>query len=120
MKPIYFTLSSGTALKVIPDTHVYQDGHPIISYTYSLFHNREKKVPAVEKEITGNAASDYVNHPDYAGFITFEEPGKLFTYTSYGEKALSLDEAEEAIEQLNHIRDNPALWPFSDRFKGLS
>lgn len=114
MRPLYFTLSSGTALTVIPDTHVYQDGHPIISYTYSLFHNRAQEGIKVEPEFTGKVYSDYVNHPDYAGFITFEEPGKLFTYSSHGDEPLTLEEAEEAIEHISHIRDNPKLWPFAD------
>lgn len=114
MRPLYLSLSSGTALKVIPDTNVYQDGHPIISYTYSIFHNRAKKGIPVEEGIVSDTSTDYVNHPDYAGFITFEEPGKLFTYSSHGKEPLTIDEAEEAIEQITNIRDNPKLWPFAD------
>jgi len=49
------------------------------------------------------------NDPDYLGYITFEQPGKLFSYTADGICEISSDEVEEVIEIINHYRDTPRL-----------
>ncbi|HEX8021628.1 hypothetical protein [Mucilaginibacter sp.] len=50
------------------------------------------------------------NDPDYCGYITFEKPGSIFTYTADGERELSAEEVTELIEHLSYVRDNPTLW----------
>ena len=52
--------------------------------------------------------------PDYYGYITFEKPGQLFSYTPGDQLELTRQEVEEVIEQLNHYRDNPELWNTND------
>ena len=44
------------------------------------------------------------------GYITFEQPGCLFTYTADGMTELSSDEVEEIIEQISEYRDTPSMW----------
>lgn len=106
MQAFHHTLSDGLSLRIIPDSSVYHDGHPIISYTYSLFIDRKKGAKALITRST-----DYINHPDYIGFITIEEPGKLFTYSGYGKQHLTIDQSEEMIGYLMHLRETPSMWP---------
>lgn len=114
MKPIFFTLTSHLRLMVIPDTEAHLDGHPVISYTYSLFiaRDRDHEEQALEKESTLHL--DKINDPDYLGFVAFEQPANVFSYTA-GQHELSIAEVEEVIELLTKFRDNPPLWrPIDD------
>ncbi|PTR01381.1 hypothetical protein C8P68_101615 [Mucilaginibacter yixingensis] len=110
MRALHYRLSSGLSVRVIPDTSVYHDGHPIISYSYSVFMDGKSKLPSVASPHAPGIPHDFITHPDYMGFIAFEEPGKLFMYAGYGERHLTAEESEELIEFLSHIRDNPNLW----------
>jgi len=106
MTPLFFTLENHRALKIIPDTRVHLDGHPILSYNYSIFlAGKKEPLKNIDKPSEVN-----INDPDYLGYVTFEQPGKLFTYTAVEGQALKAGEVEEVIEYLSHIRDNPALW----------
>jgi hypothetical protein len=49
-----------------------------------------------------------IEDPEYYGYIFFEQPGKLFTYTPDGPRELDSDQVQELIEHLSDIRDNPA------------
>lgn len=114
MKPIFFTLTSKLRLMVIPDTEAHLDGHPVISYTYSLFIDRDKghEEQALDKMSTLHL--DKKNDPDYLGFVAFEQPANVFSYTA-GQHELSIAEVEEVIELLTKFRDNPPLWrPIDD------
>lgn len=109
MKPLFFTLKSHLHLMAIPDTEAHLNGHPVISYTYSLFIDRANGDPNQSFNKESSLHLDKINDPDYLGFIAFEEPANVFSYTA-GERSLSVAEVEEVIEQLTHIRDNPNLW----------
>jgi hypothetical protein len=87
MDALYFTIHNQLEVKVIPDTQVYQDGHPILTYTYRVYSGES-----------------------YYGVITFEKPGTFFTYTADGDKELSSDDVIQLVEKISHIRDNPNLW----------
>ncbi len=97
----------------IPDTDAHFNGHPVISYTYSLFIDQAKGNPrqALSKESTLHL--DKIKDPDYLGFIAFETPANVFSYTGGGH-SLDMKEVEEVIEHLSLIRDNPALWKSMD------
>lgn len=110
MRAFHHRLSSGLSVRVIPDTAVYHDGHPIISYSYSVFMDGKSKLPPSTTPHAPGIPRDFINHPDYMGFIAFEEPGRLFTYAGYGDRPLTAEESEELIEFLSHIRDNPSFW----------
>ena len=108
MKPIYFTIDNSLPLKVVPDTQAHLDGHTVIAYNYNIFFDSTKNDPV--KALTQNTDLDKMTDPDYYGYITFEKPGRIFSYTPGEQRTLSRTEVEEIIEQLNHYRDNPKLW----------
>jgi len=109
MKPIYFTLGGNFQIMIIPDSQAHQNGHTILTYTYSIFKNpTRQKDEFLRKESTLH--TERKNDDDYMGYITFEQPGKLFTYTADGGKELTCDQVEETIELISHYRDTPKMW----------
>ena len=110
MAPLFFTLDKHLPLMVIPDTQAHLDGHAVITYTYSIFNDKGGGNPALSLLKESTLHLDHINDPDYYGYITFVEPGKLFTYTADGKRELNDNEVNELIELLSHVRDNPKLW----------
>jgi hypothetical protein len=110
MKTLYFTLESNLKVMVIPDTQAHLDGHTIITHTYSIFRDTGSGNPLLARSRESTLHLEENNDPDYCGFITFEKPGSLFTYTADGQQELNTDETTELIEHLSNVRDNPALW----------
>lgn len=108
MKPIYFELSNELHLMIIPDTQAHLDGHLVITYNYNIFRYNGQSPELITNK--SPLFKDLNNNPDYYGYITFEEPGKLFTYTSNDSLELTPDEVTELIELLSHMRDTPRLW----------
>ncbi|WP_259065930.1 hypothetical protein HDF24_03410 [Mucilaginibacter sp. X4EP1] len=109
MKPIYFSIGKNFPIMVIPDSQAHLDGHTVLTYTYSIFKNATgSENEFLQKENTLHTEKKH--DPDYMGFITFEQPGKLFTYTADGGEDLASDEVEEIIEVISHYRDTPKLW----------
>lgn len=94
MGPLFFTIDNRLRLKVIPETDVLLDGHPLLTYEYKIFADE-----GIEK-----------NAGNYLGYLTFERPGSLFTYTADGDHHLTGEEVTELIEAISNIRDNPDLW----------
>jgi hypothetical protein len=109
MVPLFFKLGNGLPLMVIPDTAAHLDGHAIITHTYSIFKDTGSS-PSIIRSKESILHLEAIDDPDYYGYITFEMPGKLFTYTADGQQELDSDEVEQVIELLSHIRTNPALW----------
>jgi hypothetical protein len=114
MQPLYFTVFSGLRLMVIPDTQAHLDGHTIITHTYSIFKNIDAGNPLLFRSKESTLHLEHINDPNYYGFITFELPGTLFTYTADGQQELEPAEVTELIEHLSDIRDNPPLWNIDD------
>jgi hypothetical protein len=114
MTPLFLKLINGTPLMIIPDTEAHLDGHTILTYTYSIF--LDKKDGDIRQAIGKENALHLSKHtdPDYYGYITFEKPGKLFSYTPDGKQKLTRNELEEIIERLTYIRDHPSLWQHID------
>lgn len=108
MKPIFFTVDNSLPLKIVPDTQAHLDGHTVLAYNYNIFFDSAKYDPA--SVFNTEEPSDKMTDPDYYGYITFERPGHLFSYTPGEQRQLTRAEIEEVIEQLNHYRDNPGLW----------
>jgi hypothetical protein len=46
----------------------------------------------------------------YMGYITFEEPDKLFSYTADRRDELNSRKVQEIIEQITEYRDSPQMW----------
>ena len=111
--PIYFTIDDNLPIMVIPNVKVHMDGHTVLTYTYNVFFDSAKNDPSKVMKHE-NYMKDKLDDPDYYGFITFEDPERLFSYTPDGHRLLTRDELEEIIEQIKHYRDNPALWKHPD------
>jgi len=109
MTPIFLTIGNELSLKVLPDTQAHLDGHAVLTYNYNVFYNDAENDPF--KLSNGSITkTDKIDDPTYYGCITFEKPGRIFSYTPGDYKKLTQTEVEEVIEQLNHYRDNPNLW----------
>ncbi|WP_413667124.1 hypothetical protein ACEN9X_21695 [Mucilaginibacter sp. Mucisp86] len=109
MKPFFITTAKNLTLIIMPESDAHMDGHPVLTYSYSIYRrdaytlsqlNQPDKLLQLSKK----------NNPDYLGYITFEQPGKVFNYVADGEDALSADEVVEVIEEINHFRNTPQLW----------
>jgi len=109
MKPLYFTIGKHLPLMVIPDSQAHLNGHTVLTYTYSIYKKKtENDNEFLEKESTLHTEKKH--DPNYMGFVTFEQPGKLFSYTADGAEDLTSDEVEEIIEVISHYRDSPKMW----------
>jgi hypothetical protein len=113
MTPIFFTVGNNRSVKVIPNTQAQVDGHPVLTYTYNIYSKTnpdELDDHLQESELLLEKKLD----PSYLGFITFEDPGKMFTYTADGQEELTSSEVEEIIENISHYRDHPGMWSLEE------
>jgi UDP-galactopyranose mutase len=108
MKPFYLTIDNSLDIAVIPDSDAHVDGHPVLTYSYSIYKN-VKNVPVAVNEKENTLHLEEHNDPNYMGVIIFEEPDKVFTYEA-GVLQLSSNEVEEIIEKITHYRDTPSMW----------
>ena len=110
MAPIFFNVGNEKPVKVIPNVQAQVDGHPVLTYTYNIYSDSKQD----ENDLIGRQESELLLEkkldPTYLGYITFEDPGKMFTYTADGKDELSTDEIEEIIENITHHRDHPGMW----------
>ena len=110
MKPFYFTIESDLQVMVIPDADAHMDGHPVLTYSYTLYRTEpgaEQRQPASTDELL---TPDKRKDPNYLGTIFFDQPYKAYTYTCDGMNELSGDQVQEIIEKITHYRSNPTLW----------
>jgi hypothetical protein len=109
MQPIFFKIEN-QPIMVIPNVQAQVDGHPVLTYTYNIYfdggHEDADMLTSQENELLLEKKKD----ANYAGYITFEEPGKMFTYTADGQKELNASQVEEIIENITHFRDHPGMW----------
>ena|ERR1700761_3081572 len=110
MVPLYFKLSSQLTIMVIPDTAAHLDGHTVITHTYSVFRDTDAGNPLIARSKESTLHLEEIKDPNYYGYITFELPERLFSYTADGVLELSGEQVEQVIEFLSHVRTNPALW----------
>jgi hypothetical protein len=115
MKALYFTLENNRKVMIIPDTQAHLNGHTIITHTYSVFEDTGLGNPLIARSKESTLHMEHIKDPNYYGFITFEAPGRIFSYTADGQQVLTSDETTEIIEHLSDVRDNPALWNELDR-----
>jgi hypothetical protein len=110
MTPIFFKVGQELPVMVIPNTEAHLDGHAVLTYTYNIYHDGGFEDATTVNMKEQELLLEKKKSPNYMGFITFEEPGKLFTYTADGNQELSSDEVQEIIENISHYRDHPGLW----------
>jgi hypothetical protein len=110
MQPIYFEVDHHLPLMIVPDTNAHMDGHPVLTYTYAIYKDTtESKLHRVTNT-DALLSPDKKKDPNYFGTLTFEEPGRMFSYEANGEAGLPEGIIQEVIEQITHYRDNPDLW----------
>jgi hypothetical protein len=109
MKPFFITTSNHLPLIILPDSDAHADGHPVLTYTYSIY-RRDASVLIRLNQPDKLLQLSKKDNPDYLGYITFEQPGKVFSYFADGEDELSPNEVTDVIEEINHFRDTPQLW----------
>ena len=103
----YLNINKSLHLKVVPETRVYMDGHPILTYSYSLYRDvDEEDVKALFNQDDQKKQSN----KNYLGYITFEIPGKVFHYISDGQRDLDPEEVEQIVEKITHYRERPDFW----------
>lgn len=110
MAPLYCKIDGNLPLMIIPDTQAHMDGHAILTFTYSIFLDIGAGNPLIARSKESTLHLEEINDPNYYGYITFEQPGRLFTYTADGKRELNSDQVQEVIEFLSEVRDNPATW----------
>jgi len=115
MKPLFFTLGNRKKIMIIPDTMAHMDGHPILTYTYSIFLDTGFNSPLQARSKESVLHLEKIDDPNYLGHITFEKPGQLFNYTADTDNPLNSDEIQEIIENLTEVRDDPSMW---EKFDG--
>lgn len=110
MQPIYINVGIKGNLLVIPETQAHLDGHPVLTYSYYLYHNRDGRDAAYVKAKETKLLLENKTDPDFLGEIIFELPGRIFNYIPGHADQLTMDEVEQAIEQISHHRDHSSLW----------
>jgi hypothetical protein len=108
MAVFYCTIGKTRSLAVVPETRVEMDGHPILTQSYSLY----KNTIGNDRELTLWGDDQKQLNPNYLGYITFEIPGRVFSYVPDGYDSLSRNEIEEVIKQISNYRDNPGAWKY--------
>ncbi|WPU92669.1 hypothetical protein SNE25_25430 [Mucilaginibacter sabulilitoris] len=114
MKPIFYTLNSNLPIMIIPDSQAHFDGHGILTYTYSIYIDKQNNDPIQEISKETQLHLTKINDPDYLGYITFEQPGRVYNYTGNGKSRLSIFEIQETVEFLNALRNTPLQWDITD------
>ena len=45
MKPFFITVDAGQSLMIVPESDTHADGHAVLTYSYSIFKNKETGHP---------------------------------------------------------------------------
>src|SRR3569833_1352636 len=109
LTPIFTTVGAARLLMIMPDVRAEMDGHPILTYDYHIYIDKYEGSGRHTRKAGDESLADRMNDSEYMGYITFEEPGKMFTYQG-GPTALDSDEVQEVIEIITNYRDNKKLW----------
>ena len=109
MKPFSLTIDNNLDILVIPDSYGHMNGHPVLTYSYSIYKNVNKYDPVAMHEKEDNLHLEDRNDPNFMGVIIFESPDRLFTYEA-GQMPLSSEEVEEIIEKITQYRNTPSMW----------
>jgi hypothetical protein len=114
MQPIYFTVGTDLSLMIIPDTQAHLDGHTIITQTYHLYQETEDALGRKLFRPDDYSGVNKDKNPAYMGYLTFDVPGRVYSYTGDGHSNLSPTALEKLIDYLNMLRNNPPMWPKQD------
>lgn len=110
MKPLFFTLHTDRPVMILPDTLAHLDGHIVITETYSIFKDTGRYDANIPRTKESSQHLEENKDPDYLGYIRFEIPDKLFSYSPGHYHRLHEDEVEELITLISEVRANPKVW----------
>jgi hypothetical protein len=110
MKPFFVTVAYNLHLAILPETELRMDGHPIITYSYSIFKRVKSALNIKPAAAEIRRLFKKNGNPDYLGHINCEVPGTVFNYITDGEDTLTRREIEQVIDEINRYRDSPATW----------
>jgi hypothetical protein len=110
MQPFYFEVDNHMPLMIIPESDAHANGHPVLSYTYAIYKDTQGSKAPRFKNTDSLLTPDKKNDPNYLGTLTFEQPGRVFSYEADGRDQLPSGVIEEVIEQITHYRENPSIW----------
>jgi len=65
MTPLFFTLDSKLPLMVIPDTEAHQNGHTILTFTYSIFLDTGSGNPFFARSKESTLHLEKITDPNY-------------------------------------------------------
>jgi hypothetical protein len=110
MKPIYIEVDSNLPLMIVPESAAHMDGHPVLTYSYAIYKDVQTEKDHRFTDTDALLTPKKKNDPNYLGTLTFEQPGRIFSYEADGGEELPRGAIEQVIEQITHYRENPALW----------
>ena len=111
MTPFFCKLPSDLTVMVIPDTQAHVDGHPVLTYSYTLYQAQPGHSEVEMSSTDQLLAPEKTKHKDYLGTIYFEQPYKSFSYTADGMNQLDVEDVEQVIGKITEYRLNQELWP---------
>jgi hypothetical protein len=112
MEPFFTSVGKGLALMIIPDTVAHVDGHPVLTYSYSIYRNQQPN-DALQERRENKLHLVRKSDPDYMGTIEFKIPGRSLNYITDGIGRLGPFEIQELVDRINAYRGDSALWPAS-------
>jgi hypothetical protein len=78
MTPFYCTITGGMTVMVIPDTQAHVDGHPVLTYSYTLYRSMPSRPVEETAAVDKLLAPDKIKHKDYLGTIFLISLIRLF------------------------------------------
>jgi len=111
MTPFFCKLDSQITVMVIPDSQAHVDGHPVLTYSYTLYRSEAGHSYVELSSADQLLAPDKIKHKDYLGTIYFDQPYKSFSYTADGINQLDVEDVEQVIRMITEYRMNQKLWP---------
>jgi hypothetical protein len=112
MEAFFRKLGSGSNIVIVPKMKVEQDGHPILVYQYDIYRASESSIKDMLPLKAVLSEDEKKIDPDYVGVLTFEIPGKLFTYDFQENKELDTADEQEIISLVTDIRESSGSWNF--------
>ena len=111
METIFTTVGAGVPYRILPEIQVNPGSRSVLSYVYHIYSGAVEGIEN-EDEGIGRPYRNALNHHNYMGHVTIEEPGNIFVYTTNGRTGVPAAEINELIEVICHYRENHYLESF--------
>ncbi|MFB9843316.1 hypothetical protein [Mucilaginibacter ginsenosidivorans] len=111
METIFTTVGAGVPYRIIPEIQVNPDSHSVLSYVYNIYSGAGDGTEYDDRGQDRNYRNA-VNDRNYMGYVTIEEPGNIFVYTTNGRAEVPATQIDELIEVICHYRQTHYLESF--------